>query len=234
MCAVEPIAESVADGEINPVTESRDLRKALHLEYFTVGYNVLEAIASLAAGFLASSIALKGFGLDSIVESLSGSVLIWRLRNAGPLEEKAERQAIRFVGVTFWILGAYVLVESIRKIVGEEPTDASLFGIVIAALSVVIMPALGWMKYRLGKRLGLKSLVADSKETFVCFFLSAALLIGLVCRAVFGFQLADPLVGLLIVVFLFKEGRELVFGDGDSEGTQERPEKRKGGDHESA
>lgn len=198
--------------------ESRLYRKAFRLEYFTVGYNILEAAASLAAGAQASSIALKGFGLDSIVESLSGAVLIWRLGKSGNLGQKAEHRAVRFVGVTFWILGAWVLVESIRKIIGREPTESSPFGIAVAAASVVVMPALGWMKLRLGNRLGLKSLVADSKETFVCAALSLALLIGLTSRAVFGFQLADPLVGLLISVFLFTEGRELLFEKDECDG----------------
>jgi divalent metal cation (Fe/Co/Zn/Cd) transporter len=198
--------------------ESRLYKKAFRLEYFTVGYNILEAAASLAAGARASSIALKGFGLDSIVESLSGAVLIWRLGKSGTPGQKAEHRAVRFVGVTFWILSAWVLVESIMKIIGREPTESSPFGIAVAAASAVVMPALGWMKLRLGNRLGLKSLVADSKETFVCAALSAALLIGLTCRAVFGFQLADPLVGLLISVFLFTEGRELLFEKDECDG----------------
>jgi divalent metal cation (Fe/Co/Zn/Cd) transporter len=199
------------------MTESSLYRKAFRLEYFTVGYNMLEAAASLAAGAAASSIALKGFGLDSVVESLSGGMLIWRLGKRGITEQKAEQRAVRFVGVTFWILGLWVLVESTRKIIGREPTESSPFGIAIAAVSVIVMPALGWMKLRLGNRLGLKSLAADSKETFVCAALSAALLIGLVCRMVFGFQLADPLVGVLISVFLFKEGHELLFGNDKNE-----------------
>jgi divalent metal cation (Fe/Co/Zn/Cd) transporter len=198
--------------------EQKLFERALALEYFTVGYNVLEAAASLIAGVLASSIALTGFGLDSIVESLSGCVLIWRLKKHGSAsdaeEEKTERKAVRFVGATFWALGAYVLVESLKKIIEKGMSKPSVFGIVIAACSVVIMPVLGWMKYRLGKRLGLKSLVADSKETFVCFALSAALLVGLISRAAFGFWLADPLVGLLIVAFLFKEGAELIIEKG--------------------
>lgn len=152
-------------------------KKALALEYFTVGYNVLEAAASLTAGAMASSIALTGFGLDSIVESLSGCVLIWRLKRHGATaedEKRIERRAVRFVGVTFWILGAYVLFESLKKIVGMETSELSIMGIVIAGLSVVIMPVLGWRKYVIGKRLGLKSLVADSKETFACFALSGS------------------------------------------------------------
>jgi divalent metal cation (Fe/Co/Zn/Cd) transporter len=197
------------------VSREQMIRKALRLEYFTVGYNILEAAASLIAGSLASSIALTGFGLDSIVESLSGFILIWRLKKSGGEDERSERNAARFVGATFWILGAYVLAESVKKIIGRESALPSPLGIAIAGASVLVMPVLGLAKYRLGKRLGLKSLVADSKETFVCFALSLALLIGLVSRAVFGFRLADPLVGLMIVAFLFNEGRELLFNDGD-------------------
>jgi divalent metal cation (Fe/Co/Zn/Cd) transporter len=202
-------------------TESRLYKKALGLEYFTAGYNILEAAASLAAGAMASSIALTGFGLDSVVESLSGAVLIWRLGKSGVPGVKAETRAVQFVGGTFWILAVWVLVESVRKIIGGKPTESSPFGIAIAAVSVLVMPALGWMKLKIGNRLGLESLVADSKETFVCALLSAALLLGLVCRMVFGFQLADPLVGLFIAVFLFKEGRELLFEDRDCEDRQD-------------
>lgn len=192
-------------------------RKALHLEYFTVGYNVLEAAASLVAGGMANSIALVGFGLDSIVESLSGLVLIWRLKKHGTMsaeeEERVERLASRFVGLTFFILGAYVLFESAKKIVTGEAAQPSPFGIVIALLSLVVMPVLAYQKFRLGKELGLRSLVADSKETLACSFLSVALLAGLLSTYFFDFHLADPLVGLIIVLFLFREGYELLLGD---------------------
>lgn len=190
-------------------------RKALAYEYFTVGYNILEAAASMIAGRIANSIALFGFGLDSLVESLSGLVLIWRLRKHGTLseeeEERIERRASMFVGVTFFLLAAYVLFESIRKIAFREIPDPSVPGIVIALLSLVIMPVLGYRKLRLGRELGLRSLIADSKETFVCTFLSLALLLGLTTRYFFGFWLSDPLVGFIIVIYLTKEGYELVF-----------------------
>jgi divalent metal cation (Fe/Co/Zn/Cd) transporter len=187
-------------------------KKALKLEYFTVGYNLAEAAASLIAGALASSIALTGFGMDSILESLSGVVLIWRLRTRSDSEEKRiDSRAVRFVGMTFWILAVYISVESILRITSGETSDPSPLGIAIAALSCVTMPILGILKWRLGKRIGLRSLVADAKETFVCAALSAALLAGLVSRAIFGFGLADPIVGLVIAAFLFKEGYELLF-----------------------
>jgi len=193
----------------------KQYRRALTLEYFTVGYNILEAIASIIAGGVANSIALVGFGLDSIVESLSGLVLIWRLRKHKTIsrdkEEKIEKKATIFVGVTFLILGVYVLIESVRKIISKEMLDPSIAGIIIAILSIIIMPILGYKKYSIGKELNLTSLVADSKETFVCSLQSVALLIGLVTRYLFNFWLSDPLVGIVIVVFLIKEGIELLF-----------------------
>ena len=195
--------------------------RALHYEYFTVGYNILEAIASIIAGGMANSIALIGFGLDSVVESLSGLVLIWRLRRQDTIseeeEEEIEERASRFVGITFFVLGAYVLIESIRKIVLRDIADPSLIGIAIAVLSLVIMPVLAYAKYNLGRELGLKSLIADSKETLVCSILSLALLIGLLSRYLFDFWLADPMVGLIVVIFLFKEGYELVFDEEDDD-----------------
>ena len=197
----------------------KQYRRALTLEYFTIGYNILEAVASIVAGGVANSIALIGFGLDSIVESLSGFVLIWRLTKHKTIsedeEEKIEKKATIFVGVTFLILGAYILIESLRKIISKEIPDPSIAGIIIAILSIIIMPILGYKKYRIGKELDLASLIADSKETFVCSLLSVALLIGLVTRYLSNFWLSDPLVGILIVVLLIKEGVELLFEKND-------------------
>jgi cation diffusion facilitator family transporter len=185
-------------------------RKGLRLEYFTVGYNILEAIASIIFGSIAGSIALIGFGLDSIVESLSGLVLIWRLRQHGKIseaaEERIEKRATRFVALTFLILGFYVLFESVKKLVVAEIPEPSLPGIVIAILAIIVMPILTWQKYKTGKQINSQALVADSKETLACFFLSMALLAGLGANYLFGFWQADPIVGLIIVLFLFREG----------------------------
>jgi cation diffusion facilitator family transporter len=185
-------------------------RKGLRLEYFTVGYNVLEAIVSIVFGSIAGSIALIGFGLDSIVESLSGLVLIWRLRKHGKIskeaEERIEKRATRFVAITFFILGLYVLFESIKKLVLVEIPEPSLPGIIIAMVSLIIMPLLTWQKYKTGKQINSRALVADSKETLACTFLSLALLLGLGANYLFGFWQADPVVGLVIVAYLFREG----------------------------
>jgi len=185
-------------------------KKALSLSYFTVGYNISEGIVSILAGLLAGSIALIGFGLDSFVESLSGGVMIWRLRKHGKIseeeEDNVEKKAVRFIAYTFFILGAYVLYESIKKLYVHEIPAPSLLGIVITAISLIVMPILFYQKYQTGKSLGSRSLVADSKETLACVFLSGALFIGLGFNYLYGFWQADPIVGLVIVIYLAKEG----------------------------
>ena len=192
------------------VMDSRLHKRALSLSYFTVGYNISEGIVSILAGLLAGSIALVGFGLDSFVESLSGSVMIWRLRKHGKIseeeEEKVEKKAVRFVAYTFFILGAYVFYESIEKLYVHEIPDPSLLGIIIAIVSIIVMPILFYMKYQTGKSIRSISLVADSKETLACVFLSGALLVGLGLNYLYGLWQADPIVGLVIVTYLVKEG----------------------------
>lgn len=187
-------------------------KKGLHLEYFTVGYNIAEAVASIVFGTIARSIALVGFGLDSIVESLSGVVLIWRLRKHGKIteaeENKIEEKALKFVAITFFLLGIYVLYQSLKKLIGSEAPEPSLPGIIIAIVSLIIMPLLTWQKYITGKQIKSSALIADSKETLACAILSLALLIGLGSNYLIGFWQADPIVGLIIVIFLFREGIE--------------------------
>jgi cation diffusion facilitator family transporter len=193
--------------------KTRLVRRGLYLEYITVAYNILEAVAAIVFGGMSSSIALVGFGLDSVVESLSGLVLIWRLRQHGKispeLEEKIEHRATRFVAITFFVLGAYVAYESINKLLSAEIPEPSLPGIIIAIVSLIAMPFLAWLKYRTGKQINSRALVADSKETIVCAFLSVALLLGLGLNYLFGFWQADPIAGILIVIFLVREGWEL-------------------------
>ena len=188
-------------------------RKALFLEYFTVAYNICEAAVSIFFGAVAGSIALVGFGLDSIVESLSGCVLIWRLRKYDKIseeeEQRIEKKAMKFVSYTFFVLGAYVLFQSVKKLVFTEIPDPSIPGIIIAAVSLIVMPVLSFRKKSIGERIGSSALIADSKETLACSFLSLALLLGLASHALFGFWQADAIVGLVIVFYLFREGIEI-------------------------
>ena len=192
-------------------------KRALILEYFTVIYNAFEALFSIFFGYLAGSVALVGFGLDSIVESLSGGVMIWRLRKHGRIseeeEERIERKAEMFVGITFIILGLYVLYQSVSKLyLGEHP-EGSIPGIVIAILSLITMPTLAYFKIKASKDIKSKALMADAKETLVCALLSVALLIGLSLNYFLGWWWADPVAGLFIVAFLFKEGIEGIRGE---------------------
>ena len=195
---------------------NRDLhKKALYLSYFTVGYNVIEGILSILAAFLSGSIALFGFGLDSFVESLSGVIMIWRFRKKrlAKEEERIEKRAVRFVGYTFFILAFYVAFESMRKLYEFEAPDPSILGIIIASLSVIIMPILSHTKYQTGKLLKSKSLIADSKETIACAALSVVLLTGLGLNYFFGLWQADPVIGLVIAMFLIREGHESIKGE---------------------
>jgi len=189
---------------------SDDYKKALFLSYFTILYNIAECIASIIAGVLAGSIALIGFGSDSFVESLSGSIMIWRFRKHGKIsiedEEKIEKKATKLVAATFFILGFYVLFESVKKLIYQEKPEASIVGMIIAIASIIIMPLLFYSKIKLGKKIKSKSLVADSKQTLACLFMSISLLVGLIMNYLFGIWQADPIVGLIIVTFLFKEG----------------------------
>jgi divalent metal cation (Fe/Co/Zn/Cd) transporter len=191
----------------------KEYKKGLLLEYFTVAYNIIEAVVSIVFGSMANSVALVGFGLDSIVESLSGMVLIWRLRSHAKItaeeEEQIEKKALTFVAVTFFILGTYVLFESVKKLYLGEVNEPSLPGIIIAIASLIVMPILAYKKYTVGKKIGSRALIADSKETLACSFLSVALLLGLGLNYFFGIWQADPAAGLVIVYFLFSEGKEV-------------------------
>jgi len=189
--------------------------KALNLSYFTVGYNIIECIVSIISGFIAGSTALLGFGSDSLVESLSGTIMIWRFRKHGFIskdeEDEIEKKATFFIGITFFIFGIYILYESLRKLIVVERPEPSIVGIIIAIASIIVMPILFYLKYQTGKSIGSKSLIADSKQTLACLFMSVSLLIGLGLNYLFGLWQADSIVGLIIVAFLFKEGYEIIF-----------------------
>lgn len=190
-------------------------RQAVRLEYFTVGWNILEAAVALVAGVLAGSIALVGFGLDSIIETVSGLALLWRLRQRGDFEAEAESRALRIVGLTFFALAAYVSYESITDLWRQEHPRESLVGIILAGVSLVVMPLLGRAKRRVARQLNSRALAADGMETYLCSYLSFTLLLGLGLNAWQGWWWADPVAALAMVVFMIREGVEAFRGEAD-------------------
>ena len=186
-------------------------RRAQLLAGASVGYNLAEAAVAIGAGIVASSVSLVGFGLDSIVESFSGAVILWQFRHRLP--ETRERIALRLIAVSFFALAAYVTVESVRSLTGTGDAQTSRVGIVLAALSLVVMPVLSWAQRRTGRELGSGSVVADSKQTMLCTYLSAVLLAGLLLNATLGWSWADPLVALVIAAVAVREGLEAWRGD---------------------
>ncbi len=189
-----------------------NVRRGRRLEYLTIAWNSLEAIASIGAGLLAGSIALVGFGVDSVIETSSGAVLLWRLRD-GERGEERERIALRLVGVSFLLLAAYVAFDAIKSLVMREPPEASYIGIGIAALSLVVMPLLARAKRRVAAQLDSRAMQADSRQTDLCAYLSAILIAGLVLNALFGLWWADPVAALVMVPIITKEGIEALRGE---------------------
>jgi len=177
----------------------------------TIAYNVIEAVVAIAAGTVASSTALIGFGLDSIVEVLSAAAIAWQF--AAPDPEERERVALRVIAVSFFGLAAYVSVDAVLALTGIREPDHSPVGIALAAVSLAVMPFLSLVERRTGTELGSASAVADSKQTLICSYLSAAVLVGLVLNLAFGWAWADPVAGLVIVVFAVREGLEAWRGD---------------------
>ena len=190
------------------------LRRGLSLERLTIGWNVLEAIVAVAAGYLAGSVALVGFGLDSVIESISGIALYRRLslelnaEGGAHRVEQGERRALYLVGLSFFLIAAYVLYEAATSLWRREAPEQTTVGILLAALSLAVMPLLGWAKLRTARALDSRALEADSKETFVCAYLSFALLAGLGLNAALGWWWADPVAALAMLPLILHEGRE--------------------------
>lgn len=188
-------------------------RRAQLLAGASVGYNALEAVVAIAAGVVAGSVALIGFGLDSAVEVSSGLIILWQFRHRMP--ETRERQALRLMALAFFALAGYVAFESVRALVtGTEP-EASPVGMALAVASLLVMPFLSWAQRRTGKALGSSAVVADSTQTLLCTYLSAVLLAGLVLNATVGWAWADPVAGLVIAGVAAREGVEAWRGEPD-------------------
>lgn len=179
-------------------------RRAQLLAGASVAYNVLEAMIAVTAGLVAGSVALVGFGLDSIVEVSSGLVILWQFSHRLP--ESREQRALRLMAVSFFALAGYVGFESVRALVTSSEADPSPVGIALAIASLIVMPLLSWAQRRTGRALGSHAVVADSTQTLLCTYLSAVLLVGLVVNATLGWWWADPLAGLVIAAVAAREG----------------------------
>ncbi|WP_236791432.1 cation transporter [Amycolatopsis sp. GM8] len=177
----------------------------------TISYNVLEAVVAVSAGAVADSTALIGFGLDSVIEVASAAAVAWQFSGSDP--EARERAALRVIAVSFFALAVYVTVGSVISFAGHGKAEESTAGIVLAAVSLVVMPVLSMAQRRTGRELGSASAVADSKQTLLCTYLSGVLLAGLLLNALLGWWWADPLAALAIGALAIREGREAWHGD---------------------
>jgi cation diffusion facilitator family transporter len=188
-------------------------RRAIRLEWFTVAWNVVEALIALGAGIVAGSVALVSFGADSLIEVISASALLWRLRRAGPDASEdehghAEQRALLLVSATFFLLAAYIAYEAITALLrGTEP-DSSIVGLVLSVLSLMIMPVLAWLKQHTGRSMGSEALQADAVETWICAYLSLALLTGVGLHMAFGLWWADPVAAAAMLPVVLWQGWE--------------------------
>lgn len=186
-------------------------RRGVRLEVFTITWNVVEAFVAIGAGLLAGSVALVGFGVDSGIEVISAVALLWRLLKAGPeasAEEHgaAEKRALYLVAATFFLLSAYIAYEAAVALLSREGPDGSVVGLVLAAISLLVMPSLAYLKGRTGREMGSDALRADAAETWVCSYLSLALLAGVGLYAAFGWWWADPVGALAMLPVVLWQG----------------------------
>ena len=180
-------------------------RRGFWLEYASMAWMTAEAAVAITAGVIASSIALVGFGLDSVIEFFAAAVVVWQLRGVG---EDRETRAVRLIGVTFFALAAYLTVQSIRDLAGHARPEQSVPGLAVTAAALIVMPLLAVAKRRTGRALGNRTLIADSAETAFCALTSAATLLGIGLNAWLGWWWADPAAGLIIAALAVKEGLE--------------------------
>ena len=198
-----------------PVTQPAAVRRGRRLEYITLAWNSVEGVAALVAGFFAGSIALVGFGLDSVIEMSSVAAVLWRLgAEADPQRrERAERRAHRIVGICFLALAAYVAFDSITALVRHEMPQESTFGIALAVAALIVMPLLARAKRQVARQLNSGAMRADSRQSDFCAYLSAILLAGLLLNAMLGWWWADPAAALAMVPLIAREGVEGLRGE---------------------
>ena len=200
-------------------TLAPDRRERLHrrvrfIVAFTISYNVIEAIVAITAGVLASSAALIGFGLDSVVEVLSAVAIAWQFTRKDP--ERWEKVTVRAIGLAFFALAAYVTIDAILSLVAQEGPEHSPLGIGITALSLLVMPLLAWFEIRTGRELGSKSVLADARQLLLCVYLSGAVFVGLILNSLFGWWWADSVAALVVAALAVREGIEAWTGDVES------------------
>jgi divalent metal cation (Fe/Co/Zn/Cd) transporter len=208
-CCADP--PSAALGEASLARRVLLTRRVRLLVAATITYNVVEAVIAITAGTIASSTALVGFGLDSVIEVSSAAIVAWQFSAHDP--ERRERTALRVIAWSFFALATYVTFESIRAWLGTTEAEHSAIGIVLASVSLLVMPLLSYAQRHAGRELGSVTAVADSKQTLLCTYLSAVLLVGLVVNSLFGWSWADPTAGLIIAAIALKEGRDAWHGD---------------------
>ncbi|MFY9225177.1 MAG: cation transporter [Blastocatellia bacterium] len=206
------MSSSVLLGRKEALKREEALKRGRMLEYITIGYNSLEGLVAVGSGLLAGSIALVGFGFDSAIEVTSGVILLWRLSVSLARQQEAETLSIRLVGVSFLALAAYVLYDAISLIVERKAPEESIVGIILAVLSLLIMPILARAKRSVAKTINSQALVADAKQTELCTYLSAILLLGLLLNALFGWWWADPLAALIMTPIIISEGIKALRG----------------------
>jgi divalent metal cation (Fe/Co/Zn/Cd) transporter len=189
-------------------------RRVRWLVAATITYNVIEAVVAITAGTIASSTALVGFGLDSVIEVSSAAAVAWQFSARDhAVREAREKTTLRIIAGSFFLLAAYIAVESTRTLLGSAEADHSPVGLVLAAVSLLVMPGLSYAQRRAGRELGSASAVADSKQTLLCTYLSAVLLVGLGLNSLFGWSWADPVAALVIAAVAVREGRDAWRGD---------------------
>jgi len=186
------------------------VQRGLVLNWATIGYNVVEAIVAIGAGLVSGSVALLGFGLDSVIEVTASGAAQWRLRADfdAPRRERAERASLRIIGWSFLALAAYVVYESADALLGREPPERSVVGLVLLALSAVVMPVLARAKRRVARAMTSRALEADATQTSLCAYLSVIALAGVALNAALGWWWADPVAALAMVPIIAKEGIE--------------------------
>jgi divalent metal cation (Fe/Co/Zn/Cd) transporter len=197
-------------------TERRERlhRRVRFIVAFTITYNVIEAVVAITAGVLASSAALIGFGLDSVVEVLSAVAVAWQFTRKDP--ERWEKATVRAIGLAFFALAAYVSIDAIVSLISQEGPEHSPLGIGITALSLLVMPLLAWFETRTGRELGSKSVLADARQLLLCVYLSGAVFVGLILNSLFGWWWADSVAALIVAALAVREGIEAWRGDVES------------------